>query len=99
MSGMIEIMAALGDAGRLRRRPHARDARLARGEGKYSAEARVKIEQRRMEVNEAMARIFDPGDGVDLVIMRATPTSPLTPTARFPESSVESRPARATTAG
>ena len=31
------------------------------------------IEQRRMEVNEAMARIFDPVDGVDLVITASNP--------------------------
>ena len=41
--------------------------------GKYSAEARARIEQRRMEVNEAMARIFDPVDGVDLVITASNP--------------------------
>ncbi len=75
LSGMIEIMAALGDAWPACAddlTPEMRDG-LARGAGKYSAEARVKIEQRRMEVNEAMARIFDPGDGVDLVITASNP--------------------------
>jgi aspartyl-tRNA(Asn)/glutamyl-tRNA(Gln) amidotransferase subunit A len=41
--------------------------------GKYDAAARAKIEQRRMEVNEAMARIFDPVDGVDFVITASNP--------------------------
>jgi aspartyl-tRNA(Asn)/glutamyl-tRNA(Gln) amidotransferase subunit A len=75
LSGMIEIMAALGDAWPACAddlTPEMREG-LARGAGKYSAEARVKIEQRRMEVNEAMARIFDPGDGVDLVITASNP--------------------------
>ena len=41
--------------------------------GKYDAAARAKIERRRMEVNEAMARIFDPVDGVDFVITATNP--------------------------
>ncbi len=41
--------------------------------GKYDAAARAKIERRRMEVNEAMARIFDPVDGVDFVITASNP--------------------------
>jgi aspartyl-tRNA(Asn)/glutamyl-tRNA(Gln) amidotransferase subunit A len=41
--------------------------------GKYDADARAKIETRRMEVNEAMARIFDPVDGVDFVITASNP--------------------------
>ena len=41
--------------------------------GKYDASARAKIERRRMEVNEAMARIFDPVDGVDFVITASNP--------------------------
>lgn len=41
--------------------------------GKYDAAARAKIEQRRVEVNEAMARIFDPTDGVDFVITASNP--------------------------
>jgi aspartyl-tRNA(Asn)/glutamyl-tRNA(Gln) amidotransferase subunit A len=75
LSGMIEIMATLGDAWPAcadELTPEMRDG-LARGAGKYSAEARVKIEQRRMEVNEAMARIFDPADGVDLVLTASNP--------------------------
>ena len=41
--------------------------------GKYNAEARAKIERRRMELNDAMARIFDPVDGVDFVITASNP--------------------------
>lgn len=41
--------------------------------GKYDAAARAKIERRRIEVNEAMARIFDPVDGVDFVITASNP--------------------------
>lgn len=41
--------------------------------GKYDAAARAKIELRRMEVNEAMARIFDPVDGVDFIITASNP--------------------------
>ncbi len=41
--------------------------------GKYDSAARAKIERRRMEVNEAMAQIFDPVDGVDFVITASNP--------------------------
>jgi aspartyl-tRNA(Asn)/glutamyl-tRNA(Gln) amidotransferase subunit A len=41
--------------------------------GKYGSEARAKIERRRAELNDAMARIFDPADGVDLVITASNP--------------------------
>jgi len=40
---------------------------------RYNADERAKIERRRMEVNEAMARIFDPTDGVDYVITASNP--------------------------
>ena len=75
ISGMIAIAAELGDAWPACAddlTPEIRDG-LASTEGKYSAEARARIEQRRMEVNEAMARIFDPVDGVDLVITASNP--------------------------
>ena len=56
---------------RLRRRAHARDAlRTSLAEGRYDLEARVKIEQRRVALNEAMAHIFDQ---VDLVITASNP--------------------------
>jgi aspartyl-tRNA(Asn)/glutamyl-tRNA(Gln) amidotransferase subunit A len=42
-------------------------------EGRYGPDERAKIERRRMEVNQAMARIFDPADGVDFVITAANP--------------------------
>ena len=41
--------------------------------GKYDSAARAKIERRRVELNEAMARIFDPADGVDYVITASNP--------------------------
>lgn len=41
--------------------------------GRYSAEARAKIERRRMELNERMAAIFDPAEGVDLVLTASNP--------------------------
>lgn len=41
--------------------------------GAYNSAARGKIERRRMEVNQAMARIFDPVDGVDFVITATNP--------------------------
>ncbi len=75
ISGMIAIAAELGDAWPACAddlTPEIRNG-LASTEGKYSAEARARIEQRRMEVNEAMARIFDPVDGVDLVIAASNP--------------------------
>ncbi len=47
---------------------------LEASEGRYGEESRARIERRRMELNEAMARIFDPGrDGVDFIIAAANP--------------------------
>ena len=44
------------------------------GPGAYGAEARIKLERRRTELNEAMARIFDTGaGGVDFVITATNP--------------------------
>ena len=75
ISGMIEIRAALGD-----RYPDCADDLtpemqfgLAQTEGKYSEEGRARLERRRTELNHAMARIFDPADGVDFVITAANP--------------------------
>ena len=75
ISGTIAIEALLGDrypdcADELT--PEMRNA-LAFTKGKYNAEARAKIERRRMELNEAMARVFDPVDGVDFVITASNP--------------------------
>ena len=41
--------------------------------GKYNSAVRAKIERRRTELNEAMARVFDPADGVDFVITASNP--------------------------
>lgn len=75
ISGMISIRSALGElwpdcADQLT--PEIR-AGLELTDGRYSAEARERIERRRSELNEAMARIFDPTDGVDLVITASNP--------------------------
>lgn len=44
------------------------------GQGLYGAEARMKLERRRMELNEKMARVFDTGaGGVDLVMTASNP--------------------------
>ena len=75
ISGMIEIRALLGD-----RYPGCADDLtpemkygLAQTEGKYSEEGRARLEQRRTELNHAMARIFDPADGVDFVVTASNP--------------------------
>jgi aspartyl-tRNA(Asn)/glutamyl-tRNA(Gln) amidotransferase subunit A len=72
ISGMIAIAAELGE-----RWPGCADDLtpeirfgLEQTEGRYGTDARAKIERRRMEVNEAMARIFDE---VDLVITASNP--------------------------
>lgn len=76
ISGMVAIAAELGElwpacAGDLT--PEIRFG-LERAAGLYSAEARSRIERRRSELNEAMARIFDPAaGGVDLVITASNP--------------------------
>ncbi len=75
ISGMISIAAQLAD-----RWPECADDltpemryALRTTAGKYDATARARIERRRTEVNEAMARIFDPADGVDFVITATNP--------------------------
>jgi aspartyl-tRNA(Asn)/glutamyl-tRNA(Gln) amidotransferase subunit A len=75
ISGMIAIRALLGD-----RWPACADDLtpemrhgLAATASRYDEAGRAKIERRRMEVNEAMAQIFDPADGVDLVITASNP--------------------------
>jgi aspartyl-tRNA(Asn)/glutamyl-tRNA(Gln) amidotransferase subunit A len=72
LSGMVAVAAELGE-----RWPDCADQLtyeiregLARTEGLYGAVARGKIERRRMELNEAMARVFDE---VDLVIAASNP--------------------------
>jgi aspartyl-tRNA(Asn)/glutamyl-tRNA(Gln) amidotransferase subunit A len=75
ISGMIAVEALLGD-----RYPRCADDLtpemrngLAFTRGLYNAEARAKIERRRVELNEVMARIFDPADGVDFIITASNP--------------------------
>ncbi len=75
ISGMIAIHAELGDAW-----PGCADVLtpeirygLETAPQRYGIEARAKIEHRRMELNERMAEIFDPADGVDLVITASNP--------------------------
>ncbi len=75
ISGMIAIRAQLGD-----RYPDCADDLtpeirfgLATTEGKYDEAGRARLEQRRTELNHAMARIFDPVDGVDFVITASNP--------------------------
>ncbi len=47
---------------------------MEHGPGSYGAEARIKLERRRTELNEAMARIFDTAaGGVDFVITATNP--------------------------
>jgi aspartyl-tRNA(Asn)/glutamyl-tRNA(Gln) amidotransferase subunit A len=76
ISGMIAIASELGD-----RWPGCADdltpeirAGLERTAGLYSADARARIERRRTDLNESMARIFDvTRGGVDLVITASNP--------------------------
>jgi aspartyl-tRNA(Asn)/glutamyl-tRNA(Gln) amidotransferase subunit A len=75
ISGMISIFTELGDAW-----PGCADVLtpemrmgLLTAPQRYGIEARAKIERRRMELNERMATIFDPVDGVDLVITASNP--------------------------
>ena len=75
ISGAIAIEARLGDqwpacADQLT--PEMRYA-VESTKGLYNSEARAKIERRRIELNESMARIFDPVDGVDFVITASNP--------------------------
>ncbi len=75
ISGMLEIQADLAEhwpACAPRLTPEVRYG-LESTSGLYGAEARARIERRRMELNEAMAALFDPVDGVDLVIAASNP--------------------------
>jgi aspartyl-tRNA(Asn)/glutamyl-tRNA(Gln) amidotransferase subunit A len=46
---------------------------MENGPQHYGAEARIKLERRRTELNEAMARIFDVTTGVDFVMTASNP--------------------------
>jgi len=75
ISGMLSIAAQLTDlwpACAHDLTPEVR-AGLEQTEGRYSAEARARIERRRMELNERMAEIFDHDNGVDFVITASNP--------------------------
>ena len=41
--------------------------------GRYGTEARARIESRRAALNDRMAAIFDPADGVDFVLTASNP--------------------------
>ncbi len=75
ISGMIAIEAQLGDrwpACAEQLTPEMRFG-LESTAGRYDAAARAKIERRRVELNEAMAQIFSPTDGVDFIITATNP--------------------------
>jgi aspartyl-tRNA(Asn)/glutamyl-tRNA(Gln) amidotransferase subunit A len=76
ISGMISIRAQLGDKWPDCAEDLTPEMRygLRATEGKYSEEGRSRIERRRTEVNEAMARIFDTASGgVDFVMCATNP--------------------------
>lgn len=75
LSGNLEIEAQLGD-----KWPECADdltpeisLGMQLAEGRYDSAARAKIERRRVEVNEAMARIFDPTEGIDFIVTASNP--------------------------
>lgn len=75
ISGMLAIAADLGE-----RWPACADELtpeirfgLQATEGRYDAVGRERIERRRVEINDAMARIFDPATGVDFVLTASNP--------------------------
>jgi aspartyl-tRNA(Asn)/glutamyl-tRNA(Gln) amidotransferase subunit A len=75
VSGTLGIAAELGDlwpdvADQLT--PQIRFA-LEMTAGRYDAAARARVEHVRTDINEAMARIFDPVEGVDFVITATNP--------------------------
>ena len=75
LSGNVAIEAQLGDkwpACAADLTPEIRFG-MEMAAGRYDAAAHSKIERRRIETNEAMARIFDPVDGVDFVITASNP--------------------------
>jgi aspartyl-tRNA(Asn)/glutamyl-tRNA(Gln) amidotransferase subunit A len=75
ISGMIAIAARLGDSWPACADVLTPEMRLGLQEApqRYGVEARAKLEQRRMELNERMAAIFDPTTGVDFVITASNP--------------------------
>jgi aspartyl-tRNA(Asn)/glutamyl-tRNA(Gln) amidotransferase subunit A len=75
ISGMIEIHAALADHW-----PDCADVLTPEMRfgiettlGRYGTDARARIESRRAALNDRMAEIFDPVDGVDFVLTASNP--------------------------
>ena len=75
ISGMIEIHAALADHW-----PDCADVLTPEMRfgiettlGRYGTDARARIESRRAALNDRMAEIFDPTDGVDFVLTASNP--------------------------
>lgn len=75
ISGMIEIHAALAEHW-----PACADVLTPEMRfgiettlGRYGTEARARIESRRAALNDRMAEIFDPADGVDFVLTASNP--------------------------
>ena len=75
ISGMLSIHAQLGE-----RWPACADVLtpeiafgLATAIDRYGPEARARIEERRVNLNERMAEVFDPANGVDLVLTASNP--------------------------
>ncbi|MEO7371308.1 MAG: amidase, partial [Ilumatobacteraceae bacterium] len=75
ISGMIAVEAQLGELWPTCAEQLTPEMRygLESTKGLYNADARAKIERRRIELNEAMARIFDPVEGVDFVMTASNP--------------------------
>lgn len=76
IAGMINIRATLGEHWPACADDLSAEVRLMLEltEGRYGEEARARMEQRRMELNDAMARILDPAaGGVDFVITASNP--------------------------
>jgi aspartyl-tRNA(Asn)/glutamyl-tRNA(Gln) amidotransferase subunit A len=75
ISGMLSIAAELGDQWPDCAEVLTPEIRfgLEATAGRYDANARAKLEARRTALNERMAAIFDPVDGVDYVITATNP--------------------------
>ena len=75
ISGMLAVQAQLGDRWPDCAEVLTPEIRLGMEAtaGKYGAEARARIEARRTALNERMAEILDPADGVDLVLTATNP--------------------------
>lgn len=75
LSGNLEIEAQLADVWPACANDLTPEIRfgMQMAVGKYDSAARAKMERRRTELNEAMARILDPTDGVDFVITATNP--------------------------